>query len=250
MFGLRAEVLSFGQPEVDSLTRFGFFCGLDELNMRILHHAPLNWHGKMTDYLRNINGLNFADLIGYGAFGVEDSKKIARPEFPDCSKEVEALFRRHNLVEGKTVLLSPYAYTFRYNLPDYMWEKIAARLQDKGYTVCTNVSGPSERPVWGTTGLYLEYRMLRSFLERAGYFIGLRSGFCEVVSSIRCKKIIIYQPFLWWNDGTHLEYFSMNTMGLCDDAIELEFRGRIDYLDLLQRVEGAVLGQNQGAAEK
>ena len=62
------------------------------------------------------------------------------------------------------------------------------------------------------------------FVEKAGIFIGVRSGFCDVISASKAKKIILYDAENRFYNSSAFEYFSLNHMGLCRDAIEIEYR--------------------------
>lgn len=245
LFQLKAIILQFTQKEIDSLTRLSFFLGLKEANVNILHHSPLNWHGGINDRFRNINGLNFTDLIGYGAFNVKDSKRLAKPYFLENDEQTESMFGVGKLKKGKTVLLSPYAYTFRNNLPIWCWTKIAKILISHGYSVCTNVGAAHEEPIEGTVGIKLEYKQLKAFLNTAGYFVGIRSGFCDVISSIDCKKIIIYQPFRYGESKSPFDYFGLNKTGLCTDAIEISYDSWQDYYNIIDSVIDSIMREEK-----
>ncbi len=235
LFRLNAKVLQFSQKEINSITRLSFFVGLEASNVKILHHAPINWHSGINDMFRNINGLDFTDLIGYGAFNIKDSKKLAKPHFLEKDDQTDALFGNGKLKKGKTVLLSPFSYTLSV-LPNWFWKKLAKELTKLGYSVCTNLGSKKEKTIEGTEGVFLRYEQLGVFLKNAGYFIGIRSGFCDVISSIPCKKIVLYQPYMFWGDGENIDYFSLNKIGLCDDAIELQHKG-IDFFSLIEEIK-------------
>ena len=61
------------------------------------------------------------------------------------------------------------------------------------------------------------------FIERAGCFIGVRSGFCDVISGSHAKKIVLYDKGNRFYMGSAYEYFNLDSMELCCDAVELEF---------------------------
>lgn len=155
--------------------------------MRILHHAPLNWHCGINDCFRNINGLIFTDLIGYGAFKVENPKKLARPVFLEKDEDTERLFIKEGLKRGKTVLLAPFSYTLT-SYPEWFWKKLVIELKALGFSVCTNLGSRKEKAIPGSKGIFLRYEQLGLFLRNAGWFIGVRSGLCDVISSAVCKK--------------------------------------------------------------
>ena len=112
---------------------------------------------------------------------------------------------------------------------------IAEKLKNRGYVVCTNCGSPAELPINGTIPLRFGFDISVPVLEKCGYFVGIRSGFCDIISSADCKKIIVYQPYLFWGSGTNYDYFSLNKIGFCGDAIELEYEG-VEFLDLIERI--------------
>jgi hypothetical protein len=61
-------------------------------------------------------------------------------------------------------------------------------------------------------------------MDAAGYFIGVRSGLCDVISTSSCKKVILYEKDGLFYKASQYEYFSLEKMGLCNDAIEIEYR--------------------------
>jgi hypothetical protein len=54
-------------------------------------------------------------------------------------------------------------------------------------------------------------------------FIGVRSGLCDIISSAKCTKIILYEKEGLFYKSSQYDYFSLAKMGLCDDAIEIEY---------------------------
>ncbi len=231
------NIVKITQQEADCLIRLAMFLD-DDKHIVIIHHdAPQVYFGILENF-RNINDLNFTDLFVNVVFGHSPESGKQLPCFRFDHERISAIFSKYDLQPGKTVVLSPYAKTL-YLLPEWVWVKIASLLSSKGYTVVTNVGGEFEKPVEGTRAVYFDYDISVPFLEKCGYFIGIRSGLCDVISSARCKKIIIYQPYLFWGEATAFEYFSLNSIGFCDDAIELQYDG-IEFLELIKRVVFAV----------
>jgi len=58
-----------------------------------------------------------------------------------------------------------------------------------------------------------------SIVEAAGIFIGLRSGLCDVISSAKAEKIIIY-PDRVYQGGKYIDFYSLKNMGLSEEAEE------------------------------
>ena len=99
----------------------------------------------------------------------------------------------NSIREGKAVVLSPYAKSVT-TLPDNIWKDIVAGYAARGYQLFTNVSG-DEEPLTGTIALRADLCEMKSILERAGTFIGIRSGLCDVVRTASCRKIALYPDY-------------------------------------------------------
>lgn len=214
---MRVSVIS--PEEIYALTHLCRFCG-DSINVRIIHHNVPLFHTSVMDPVEGINKIDWETCFKEIGLGLDST---CRPQMPawDTSFDCAAYFLQHGLVRGKTVLLAPEATTFRENLTPGQWELIAERLTLVGYTVCTNLGEPNQTPVLGTVGVFLPYSVLVPFLDYAGAFIAVRSGFCDIAAFSSCKKIILYQP-VPCGAGSVYDLFSLVRMGLCADAEELE----------------------------
>ena len=58
----------------------------------------------------------------------------------------------------------------------------------------TNVAG-AEKPLPGTKPLCLTVSEIREAVERAELFIGIRSGLCDVLREVSCRKIALYPDY-------------------------------------------------------
>lgn len=231
LFGYK-NIVVLSQEEMDLLMEYVSFMGASNLNLMILHPDPPNAKYGICDRLRNYNGLNFKDMFAAGIFG--DIKIICEvPSFDNCIEEVKEYYSKNNLKPGRTIIISPYVNTLG-QLPMWFWIELVAALTNLGFSVCTNCSG-KEATIYGTVRLDIPYCKMKTYCEYAGYFIGSRSGLCEVISSFSMHKIIIYQPNLYWGCGGNIDYFSLNQMGLCNDAFEIEYEG-IEFIDLMNDI--------------
>ncbi len=101
--------------------------------------------------------------------------------------------RLDDLEDNKCVIISPYAKSVT-ALPDGLWNEVVSDYSDRGYKVYTNVCG-KEKALVGTEELRAELSEMKSILERAGTFIGIRSGLCDVIRTANCKKIALYPDY-------------------------------------------------------
>ena len=227
-------IIKVTQQEADSLVRLVMFLGKDNTEIIIMHHHAPQMYCGILENMRNINELNFSDLFLYNVFQLDLYADRELPIFNRKSNDIEKIFKYKGLEEGRTVVLSPYVNTLP-PLPEWFWLNLAERLKNLGYIVCTNCGKADEKEIDGTIQLNFSYDIAVPILEKCGFFIGIRSGFCDVVSSANCKKIILYQPYIFWGAGTNYDYFSLNRNGYCEDAIELEHKG-IEFLDLINDI--------------
>lgn len=201
-----------------------------------LELLPLLYESDYLEYsgiFRKMAGYRELDFMSMLKIGLEANCGVpyeegpwVQPEFPYDPTEVDEIFRTHGLIPGRTVLLAPYAGKHdMWDIPMTFYAELARMLQEKGFTVCTNSGDPQkEPPVPGTEPLLVPHRLMRAFCERAGGFVGLRSGLCDIVAAAKgCRKIVLFGDMpIPSIIASHREFFSIKNMGLCEDAIELE----------------------------
>ena len=180
------------------------------------------WSSDAIQWIRGYKNLDFAKMFRYFVFNFDDSVQYQLPPRKDWKREIDELFQKHNLIKRKTVILSPYSNTL-FELTDNFWENIASHCKGLGYSVCTNCATKNEKPVNGTEAVFFPLGMAVDFVEVAGYLVGIRSGLCDIISSAKAKKIILYEKDGFFYKSSPYEYFSLKKMGLCDDAVELEY---------------------------
>lgn len=232
LFGI-SQIINYSEEKIKCLVKYLMFYGLDEKSVLLAHPSSPYMHYGINDWLRNYDGINFMEMYARGVFSIP-SKCFRFPKFENNYEEIRKIIKDYDLPKGKTILISPYSNTL-FQFPVWFWRELSEKLKKVGYTVCTNCGSDNEKEIEGTKRIFLPYKNLQFFLEYAGTFIGIRSGFCDIISSINCKKIVLFQPFLFWGAGDNIDYFSLNGMGLCKDAIELQLNG-IEFLDLIDTI--------------
>lgn len=176
------------------------------------------WRTKRMAIPRFCKQLNFNDMFRHDVYGLEKNVKGEKPHFKTSKETVDQFFQEHGLLEGKTIILSPYAGSFVSDIPVHFWELLAKRFQKLGYIVCTNSAGEMEPVIAGTKGLFFPLTDAVPIVERAGGFIGFRSGLCDIVSSANCKMMILYEQGF---NASQYEFFSLVRMELCDNIAEI-----------------------------
>lgn len=216
------EVLS--QRDTKALIRFYELCGdRTELPVEILHYHAQAMNSGILDRFAGYKGLDFLSMYLGVVFPGLTPADAAVPAFAKDDPKIDELFERHHLQRGKTVLLVPYANTID-EMSKPFWNYLVSALKEKGYSVCTNVSG-DEKPLPGTEGVFVPYKGLKQFLETAGATIQLRCGLTDMIAGFDCKKIILYPVDNYFQFGMSsiYDYFSLKKMGLSEDAVEIEF---------------------------
>lgn len=221
MFNIKNVVTLEKQKDSAYLIQYYTLCP-EEIDLKVLNDGWAQISGNPSEWFRGYKGMYFTELFRQFVFGLPKTCIPKHPEFKEVSGEIRDFFEKKGLCKGKTVILSPYSNTLA-DLPDAFWITLVAKLSQKGYIVRTNSSGDSEPPIPGTEPIFFPLDIAPQFLNEAGYFIGIRSGFCDVISGSAAQKIILYDKHNRFYNASAFEYFSLNAMGLCKDAIEIQF---------------------------
>ena len=134
-----------------------------------------------------VKKLSFETIYKCGVYGLPETEEPAVPDNWDDYPDIE------DIPEGRSVILAPYAGSVT-SLDPEIWKGIRDAYLEKGYEVFTNTA-PGEKPLDGTRALSPCIREMKSVVERAGTFIGLRSGICDVIRSANCRKIAFYPDY-------------------------------------------------------
>ncbi len=222
-FGLEGTVAISERSSNNLLRMYRFLKADHSLRLHIMHCQPAQMYVDLCEHLLSFRQFDFLTMLRL-CYGGVLSRELAAPLVPeDVGETVEQFFCEKGLRPNRTVVLAPYAYCMEM-LPAEQWGRLAASLESRGFSVCTNCSG-GERPIPGTVAVSIPYRYMPGFLERAGYLIALRSGLVDATHTASCKRIILYpkKNFNMWGVGTPMDCFSLKKMGLRDDAVELEY---------------------------
>ena len=199
-----------------------YLCCPDDCKMKVLNDSWGEVYTNPTEWIRGLHGMNFTQMFTRFVF---DTGKDARPEIPKFlpeSDRVQKVLDQYHVIPSKCILLSPYANTLS-DITIEFWKKLSDSLAKCGYQLFTNSSGEEEPPLPNTKALFFPLDIAPQAVSKMAGFIGLRSGFCDVVSAAKTRKVILYDKDAWFYNSTVYEYFSLNKMGLCDDAIEIEY---------------------------
>ena len=202
--------------EIECILLYARIMGFDNQNIQLLHTGVLTYR----IWSRLLTKLNYTWLSHYRE--LFDISPETAPLFPDisveCKERVQSFYEVNHLKKGKTVVLAPYANTIR-NFPVAFWKTLTASLKASGYSVCTNVANEQEKPIEGTIPLIMGLNEMKEALEYAGYFIGIRSGLCDIVGNCGCKKFILYTKERF-DFITVYEFYSLKKMGYRGEIYE------------------------------
>ena len=219
----RANCEIIGEIEMYDLMRFRLFCGCRNINIRHFHHCSYTPQLTTTIGMEGRNGLSMNELYLFTTLGLTKDVLILHPVFPDCKKKVIDYFRKNKLKPHKTAVLAPYSVSGGH-IELSFWEDLANKLSNAGYSVCTNSVGSDEPVIAGTKPIAFSFAEAKDFMEYAGIFIGYRSGLCDIISAVNCKKVIIYpKSASYCSEGKVRKYVGLKETGLCNDAIELYY---------------------------
>ncbi|MBQ8413424.1 MAG: hypothetical protein IJX12_07465 [Lachnospiraceae bacterium] len=122
-----------------------------------------------------------------GVFGLpKDTIPVEPMYFSDYPKLEE-------IEKNNGVILSPYAKSVTL-LPLCIWKQIVDYYKSKGKQCFTNVVG-DEAPLEGTIAISPKISEMKSVVERAGVFVGIRSGMCDVVRTANAEKIALFPDY-------------------------------------------------------
>lgn len=221
LFLIKNIVRLNAKVESSYIIRYAMLCP-EKVNIKILNDSWPQVHTNSLEWFRGYKGLEFMQIFRKFVFELPDTTYPEHPEFLNIDKELKKFFRENHLQEKNTVILSPYSNTLA-DLPEKFWSEIAKELKSKGFAVCTNSCGDEEPAIEGTIPIFFSLDIAPQIVGKAGYFIGIRSGFCDVISGSDAKKVILYHIQERFFNGSTYEYFNLKGMGLCADATEIQF---------------------------
>lgn len=196
-------------------------CG-KKINILPVHSSEA--HVKNTVYTKLIRRKNITlgKMYKYQSFLLNTLTKPQLPEYIRNSSYVKEMFEKEKYPVNRTVLVSPYANSYMDDGILKEWENFCTWLKKNGYKVLTNCGNESEQPIAGTEGVFIPLEYIVDFIEHAGWFVGIRSGLCDIICGAQCKKIIFYKEDIYGR-GDYTSFHSLKGMELCDDAIELKY---------------------------
>ncbi|WP_026496481.1 hypothetical protein [Butyrivibrio sp. WCD3002] len=136
-----------------------------------------------------IKKINLEQIYCCGVYGlpVDTVPEKPRRELMRVYPELE------KIPSNNAVIFSPYAKSVT-AIDFRVWSDAVSYYTKQGYKCFTNVVG-EEMPLDGTEAISPSISELFSVVERAGTFIGIRSGLCDILREAKAKKIAIYPDY-------------------------------------------------------
>ncbi len=179
------EVEVYVQKDMDAMIQAALYA--EDKNVFIPHQdRPYVVNLSQVLYIKKIP---LEQLYCCGVYGLPAS---ARPASPVCLRNYE---RIEDIKAGRSVILSPYAKSVT-TLSSDVWDSVVNSFRKRGYQCYTNVAG-EEKPLPGTLPIGPAISEIQSVAERAGIFIGIRSGLCDVLREAACRKVALYPDYFY-----------------------------------------------------
>lgn len=135
------------------------------------------------------NGIHMVDTIKKH-YGINSqSWLLNRPSFINKNTQnLEKEFTKLKLEKKNTIMLFPEAETVN-SFTNEDWLRFALELSKVGYKVCFNSKSNNYK---NFPSIFLSIIDTISFIQLCGFMVALRSGFCDLVQTLKIKKLIIY----------------------------------------------------------
>ena len=177
------KVLNLAQEDMDKAVQAVLYTG-DENSFIAHQDRPyvINLHKALS-----LKCIPLEQMYCCGVFGLLPG---TLPAIPTHWSRYENL---DSIESGRAVILSPYAKSVPI-FPGAVWEAIVEDYHNQGCQLFTNVAG-EEKHLPGTLPISPGIREMKSVVEQAGTFIGIRSGICDVIRTAQCRKIALYPDY-------------------------------------------------------
>lgn len=206
----------------DSIEKAYMLLGADYLKLKVL----LPWTYSLyfnRCRVRMTEKFNFIDSYKWYVYGLKNQMEFQKPKFDSISNSE---LKKYGIIKGRTIIISPEANSVTL-LSVKFWNNLIDIFTKKGFRVLVNVK---ETKKYHANTIFFEYKKGVSLLENAGYFIGIRSGLCDIMSTAKCKKVIIYpkesKVINYSEHRSEISFSGLRTMELVDDndeyLVELE----------------------------
>lgn len=208
--------ITFYEDKITSAKVLHFYYTYTNLGMEIAYYKKLNFvqcYSKLVfEYDLNINGR----IPKLGAIEEKDVKQTG--------------------INEEAIVISPYAKSIS-NLSWLYWMNLVSYLNEHGYKKIYTNCARNENELPGTKRLDVELNKICKCLDYACCFIGIRSGLCDIISSSKCKKVVLYPKESYFKDTAMfyslkclpgaINYFEIEVP---NDSVSYGFERIIEYM--------------------
>lgn len=223
------------------------------------------WHRAFTHFnrcrVRMTERFQFIDSYTKFTLNLQDPKGDKPNQIKiDCNKEY--WLNSIGFVKNKTVIISPQANSIT-QLGNEFWNNVIDLLKAHDFRVFVNSFVPFE---FTAPSLMLNYHDIIAAVNYGGYFIGVRSGLCDILSDTTAKKVIIYPetnyPLDYSEHRSDLQFSSFQATGFRSENV-YEFESPLlcnitdtpnymsmddyqrNYLSLIDNIINAIISENE-----
>lgn len=226
LFGVTAVI--YDKEKLFDIVSWGRSKGFEKTKIKKMHPAI----GKQRGLWQFVMDIDYNTMMQKWIF---NSRK--RRTMPKLNQEnSDYLFEKYNLKKGRTVIIAPYSNSVD-QMDIELFREIVDRLIENGFSVCTNIAG-KEEALSNTTGIFLPYINSIDFVNKAGYFIGARSGLCDVISTTSAKMVVLYRKDTY-------KHFSLVEMGLKTNSIKEIIIDRITKEEMRDTIDKFVCEEGE-----
>ena len=206
VMGINSLFIDFQCCEKRAFERFVFFMHESELRLKTLN--PYNHHTNLIT-MRGYKGLDMHTMYRCLLYRCDAQKPIKGLLINNS----DHLFSKYNLRVGHTIVISPSSYSL-YGVEKDFWQDLIISLKSFGYDICINI-GEGEYNSYDAVSVFVPYDELIDFVNKAGFFIGVRSGLCDLVAQTSAKMFVIYNTL-----PEFMDYFSLERMNFKSERIQ------------------------------
>lgn len=214
LFGIM-DTVSLDFMEAESLQQCCKFFKCRNVTDLFMWQGSLYFNRCQTRMHREFH---FLDTYTYYIYkGLVDRQEWRKPAFLPLTGELEKKYLEAGLKKGRTVIIAPFAYSVK-NLPVWFWDEMAERLRIKGYEVFASMNTAIEvNPFDRMEAFFFPFEECGAVLRYCGYFLALRSGLCDIVSMIPCRRVLLYpeemDPLDYRVHRSDMAFSGFGTMG-------------------------------------
>jgi len=129
----------------------------------------------------------------------------------------------------KKVLLVPFVHGEKSPIDIRLWQNLINYLNNNGYDVFIN----SRFHFYGAINIYLPIELAIPFVENTDLVISVRTGFVDLISSTKVKKIIVYKDKAEMNFWSIKEYKYTSVKNKTIEITQNEFNKIYDITKVL-----------------